>query len=141
ISFKNIHPYNIPSKNKIFSKIREIRKTQDLSSIQGVTSPQHAITRMGSLSLGGYGQATNETLCLLRYNSHVFIDDTFRSTHKGFSQCLVIMTFYLGTQTFVPCAYALMTGKLEHLYSVVLHEVIFLLEFKWMPKYITNPRL
>ncbi|KAF0985687.1 hypothetical protein HZS_1632 [Henneguya salminicola] len=67
--------------------------------------------------------------------------DTFRSTPKGFSKCLVIMTSDLGTQTFVSCDYALMTGKLEHLYSVVFHEMIFLLEFKWMPKYITNPRL
>ncbi|KAF0985351.1 hypothetical protein HZS_1266 [Henneguya salminicola] len=82
--------------------------------------------------------AKNETVGLLRYNSPVFIDATFRSTPKGFSQCLVTMTFDLVIQTFVPCAYALMTGKLEHLYSVVLHEMIFLLEFKWMPKYITT---
>ncbi|KAF0985962.1 hypothetical protein HZS_4952 [Henneguya salminicola] len=33
------YPHNISWKDKIFSKIREIRKTQDLSSIQGVTSP------------------------------------------------------------------------------------------------------
>ncbi|KAF0986320.1 hypothetical protein HZS_5655 [Henneguya salminicola] len=32
------YAHNIPSKDKIFSKIRKIRKTQDLSSIQGVTS-------------------------------------------------------------------------------------------------------
>ncbi|KAF0985899.1 hypothetical protein HZS_7391 [Henneguya salminicola] len=67
---------------------------------------------MGSLSLGSCEQATNETLGLLRYNSHVFIDATFRSTPKGFSNCLVIMIFDLGTQTFVPCAYALMTDNL-----------------------------
>ncbi|KAF0990374.1 hypothetical protein HZS_6204 [Henneguya salminicola] len=132
ISFKNIHPYNIPSKDKIFSKIREIRKTQDHSSIQCVTSLPACYTMIW---------AKNETLCLLRYNSHVFIDDIFRYTPKGFPQCLVIMTFDLGTQTFVPCAYVLITGKLEHLYSVVLHEMIFLLEFKWMPKYIINHRL
>ncbi|KAF0991091.1 hypothetical protein HZS_2035 [Henneguya salminicola] len=152
--FKNIHPYNIPSKDKIFSKVREIRKTQDLSSIQSVTSPpvyykengQPFLRRLWTGDI--YNEystamiwATNITLGLLRYNSNVFIDATFRATSKDFLQCLVIRTFDLGTQTLVPCAYALRTGKLEHLYSVVLHEMIFLLEFKWMPKYITNHRL
>ncbi|KAF0989773.1 LOW QUALITY PROTEIN: hypothetical protein HZS_5300 [Henneguya salminicola] len=83
--------------------------------------------------------ATSETLALLSYNSHVFIDAPFRSTPKDFSHCLATMTLDLGTQTFVSCAYTLMTGKLEYLYSVVLHEMIFLSELKWMPKYITPP--
>ncbi|KAF0992591.1 hypothetical protein HZS_3862 [Henneguya salminicola] len=62
--------------------------------------------------------AKNETLALLRYNSHVFIDATFRSTPKYFSQYLVKMKFDLDPQTFVPRAYASMTSKLEYLYSV-----------------------
>ncbi|KAF0985504.1 LOW QUALITY PROTEIN: hypothetical protein HZS_5496 [Henneguya salminicola] len=46
--------------------------------------------------------ATNETLALLRYISHVCSNATFRSTPKDFSQCLAIMTFDLGSQTFEP---------------------------------------
>ncbi|KAF0985340.1 hypothetical protein HZS_7971, partial [Henneguya salminicola] len=66
--------------------------------------------------------ATNETLALLRYNSHVCINATFRSTPKDFSQCLAIMTFDLGSQTFEPWAYAFITGKLEYLYSIPKYE-------------------
>ncbi|KAF0985500.1 hypothetical protein HZS_2205, partial [Henneguya salminicola] len=116
------YPYNIPLKDKIFSKIREIRRTRDLSSIYGENG-QTFITRLWTGDIHNEYHtamiwATNQTLFFLRYNSHVFIDATIRSTPKGFSQCLVIMTFDVGIQTFVPCAYALMTGKLEHLYSV-----------------------
>ncbi|KAF0985619.1 hypothetical protein HZS_1324, partial [Henneguya salminicola] len=89
------YPYNIPSNDKIFSKIREIRKTQDLSSIQGVTSPpacykengQPFFTRLWTGDIHNEYHtamiwAKNEILGFLRYNSHVFIDATIRSTPK-----------------------------------------------------------
>jgi hypothetical protein len=55
----------------------------------------------------------------------------------GFAQCFIIMTMDRGTNSFVPCVYALMTGKSEHLYCVALHEVIMLMEWDWMPDVIT----
>lgn len=143
-------PFTIPPKDKVYSKIRQIRKFQELSSLQTVISPPACFKDNGKpffrrLWLGDIHNeyqtiliwATNETLSLLRYNSHVFIDGTFNSCPKDYSQCLIIMTYDLGTESFIPCVYALMSSKHEYLYSVVLHEIIFLLEFKWMPKFIT----
>ncbi|KAF0989525.1 hypothetical protein HZS_1875 [Henneguya salminicola] len=47
------------------------------------------------------------------------------------------MVYDVGTELNVLCVYALMTSKNEYLYSVVLHELVFLMEFNWMLKYIT----
>lgn len=147
--YKNT-PYTIPSRDNVYNKIRSIRKIQNFNTIQSVINPPHCYALdeqpffrrlwVGDIH-GKYHTvmiwATNQSLSLLRYNNHTFIDATFRSTPLPFSQCLIIMTFDYGTEQYVPCVYALMTGKHEYLYSVVLHEVIFLLEFKWMPKHIT----
>ncbi|KAF0986420.1 hypothetical protein HZS_6132 [Henneguya salminicola] len=48
------------------------------------------------------------------------------------------MTYDHATEVYVPCVYALMIGKHEYLFSVVLHEVVFLMKLKWMPKFITT---
>ncbi|KAF0986469.1 hypothetical protein HZS_2862 [Henneguya salminicola] len=104
--------------NSIFQELpltlwdKTLRKTQDLSSVERVTSPPTCYKENKHVFLGGYGKVTNETPALLKYNSHVFIDSIARSTCKDFSQYIVLMTFDLGSQTFVPCDYALVTSEL-----------------------------
>ncbi|KAF0985443.1 hypothetical protein HZS_6593 [Henneguya salminicola] len=45
---------------------------------------------------------TDEELSLMRYNSHTFVDFTFRSTPAPFIQCLIVKVHDAGTQMFVP---------------------------------------
>ncbi|KAF0989710.1 hypothetical protein HZS_7548 [Henneguya salminicola] len=59
---------------------------------------------------------TNEALSLMRYNSHMFVDCTFRSAPAPFNQCLIIMVHDAGTEMFVPCVYSLITLKSESIY-------------------------
>ncbi|KAF0988710.1 hypothetical protein HZS_3033 [Henneguya salminicola] len=59
---------------------------------------------------------TDECLSLLRYNSHPFIDGTFRSTPSPFKQCVIMRTFGRRTLKYIPCCYAILTGKPEQLY-------------------------
>ncbi|KAF0988255.1 hypothetical protein HZS_6928 [Henneguya salminicola] len=85
------YPYNIPSKDTIFSKITTLRETQDLSTTQGVRSQpacykkngQPFFTRLWTGDIHNEYNTTmiwttNETLALLRFNSHFFIDNTFK---------------------------------------------------------------
>ncbi|KAF0986706.1 hypothetical protein HZS_2659 [Henneguya salminicola] len=48
------------------------------------------------------------------------------------------MAYDHGTEVYVHCVYAKITGKHKYLYSIVPHEVIILMEFKGMPKFITT---
>ncbi|KAF0987415.1 LOW QUALITY PROTEIN: hypothetical protein HZS_1987 [Henneguya salminicola] len=63
---------------------------------------------------------------MMRYNTHTYIDATFRSIPSPFTQYLTIMD--VGTELNVSCVYTLMTSKNEYLYSVVLHELVFLMK-------------
>ncbi|KAF0990341.1 hypothetical protein HZS_4121 [Henneguya salminicola] len=45
--------------------------------------------------------ATNESSTLLRYNSHNFIDGTFKITPHTFFQCVIVMTNDCGTELYV----------------------------------------
>ncbi|KII67378.1 hypothetical protein RF11_05144 [Thelohanellus kitauei] len=80
---------------------------------------------------------TDECLSLLRYNGHCFIDGTFKTSPSPFKQCVIIMTFDRGTHKYIPCVYALLTGKNEYLYRKLFSEIISLLEYRWMPSIIT----
>ncbi|KAF0985967.1 hypothetical protein HZS_7134 [Henneguya salminicola] len=66
---------------------------------------------------------TNESLAQLRYHSHTLIYPTFRSTQHPFMHLC-------------PLRIRLLTGKHEYLYSIVLYELVFLVEYKRMPKFI-----
>lgn len=147
--YQNI-PYKIPSKSSTYMKIREIRGAVNLNSILTIMNPPYNIKKNGQPFFrrfwcgdvhGEYHKiiiwCTNECLSLMRYNSHTFVDATFRSTPAPFYQCLIIMVHDIGTNLYIPCVFALMTGRKEHLYSIVFHEIIFLMEFQWMPKFIT----
>ncbi|KAF0986092.1 hypothetical protein HZS_3165 [Henneguya salminicola] len=146
--YKNI-PYLIPSKKNVYAKIRENRGALNLNSIHAITTePLRSIDgkpflrRQFNLEVHGEYHliiiwAVNENLFLLRYNTHTFIDGTFRSTPAPFIQCLIIMACDNGTDLYVPCMYSLMTSKSESLYCTVLHEVIVMLDYNWMPKIIT----
>lgn len=142
--------YKIPSKNEIYSKLREIRGSMLLNSIHACTiSPARLLSngqpffrRYWSGDVHGeYHQimiwATNESISLMKYNGHTFVDGTFRMAPAPFVQCLIIMVYDIGTDSFVPCAYCLITGKNEHLYCNVFHELIVLTEYSWMPKILT----
>ncbi|KAF0985988.1 hypothetical protein HZS_1528 [Henneguya salminicola] len=80
-----------------------VKKNSKLSSTQGVTSPPPCYKENGQ--------------------------PFFRRPRTGDIHNEYHMTFDLGTQTFVPSTYALMTGKFENLYSVILDERIFVSEF------------
>jgi hypothetical protein len=80
--------------------------------------------------------APDELLSLLRYNGQVYIDATFRCVPPGFTQCCIIVAYDSATQTYVPCVYALMTGRSDYLYCVVIHEVICLTGYSWNPSIV-----
>ena len=77
---------------------------------------------------------SDEALSVLRIDSTIFIDATFRVTPAPFAQCLIVMNHDPTTNIFVPCAWALMTGKNETLYCEVLHALLVLLKYRWEPK-------
>jgi hypothetical protein len=80
---------------------------------------------------------TSEAVCLLRANGPVYIDGTFAVTPNAFSQTIIIMVFDVATSCYIPCIYALLTGKNEWLYLRLLHEVIMQLDYQWEPSSIT----
>ncbi|KAF0990943.1 hypothetical protein HZS_3228 [Henneguya salminicola] len=134
----------------IYFKIREIRNILNLDSIQTVRQPPLRDKRNGQPFLRKFWEGKihvkhhtvmiwtkNESLCIMRYTTHTYIDATFRSTPSPFTQCLTIKVYDVGTELNIPCVHALMTSKNEYLYSVVLHKLVFLMEFNWMPKYTT----
>lgn len=142
--------YDIPSKKFTYSKIKEIRGAMSVNSIQAITATPMRTLENGSPFFrrywcgdihGDYHQMliwiTDECLSLLRYNGHTFIDGTFRSAPAPFMQCVIIMTFDRGTLKYIPCCYALLTGKNEQLYCNLFHELVVLMEYNWMPSVIT----
>lgn len=143
-------PYRLPNKNTVYSRIRQNRGVICQSAIQAAKmEPLRSLNgnpflrRHSFLEVHGeYHEfmiwATNECIALLRYNSHTFIDCTFKSTPSQFTQCLIIMVYDHATELYIPCVYALLTGKNECLYSSIFHEIIVLLEYNWMPKIITT---
>ncbi|KAF0987903.1 hypothetical protein HZS_6220 [Henneguya salminicola] len=102
--FKDI-PFALLAKKTVHKKTRENRRVMNLNSIQAaITNIQRFINgkfflrRQSFLEIHGeYNQimlwATNESLSLLRYNTHTFIDGTFRSTPAPFTQCIIVMCF------------------------------------------------
>ncbi|KAF0990277.1 hypothetical protein HZS_8003 [Henneguya salminicola] len=82
--------------------------------------------------------ATNESLTLLRYTSHTFIDGTFKIIPHPFFQCVIVMTYDCGTELYVPCAFALFRGKNEYIYYELLHQLIILMEYFLIPRTITT---
>ncbi|KAF1740195.1 hypothetical protein MXB_3683, partial [Myxobolus squamalis] len=63
--------------------------------------------------------ASDETLTLLRYKGHLYINTTFRSVQPSLKQSLIIMTCDAGTILFVPCADVLMTARAECMYCSI----------------------
>ncbi|KAF0992675.1 hypothetical protein HZS_7101 [Henneguya salminicola] len=70
----------------------------------------------------------DEGLAILRMGSELFIDATFHP----FAQCLIVMSFDLSTDLFVPCVLALMSRR--NLYCELLRAIIFQLKYVWSPK-------
>lgn len=138
--------YQIPSKKYVYSKISNIRGSNSLKDISAVTLPPLKYLSSGKIMCRRHwkgdfdGQenqaliwATDESLALLRYNGPTFIDCTFRVVPSPFLQCLIVMVFDYGSNLFVPCVYSLLTSKNEYMYCTVLHEIIVLLKYSWMP--------
>ena len=144
-------PYIIPSKSFIYSQIRTKRGLIGMNAIEAIASPPLSLKDNGQpffrrLWIGDiHGEQhriiiwiTNECLSLLRYNTHTFIDVTFKVTPHPFYQCVIVMTYDCGTRLYVPCAYALVTCKNEYIYCELLHQLIVLMEYNWMPRVITT---
>ncbi|EGZ29698.1 hypothetical protein PHYSODRAFT_323186 [Phytophthora sojae] len=67
------------------------------------------------------GWADPRLLELLRYpGSQMFVDGTFRCVPRSFYQCVVLMVSDAASGVFVPCVYALTTGKTHQLYQKLM---------------------
>jgi hypothetical protein len=55
---------------------------------------------------------------------HLFIDGTFCVCPHPFTQCLIIMAYFKGTQMYVPVFYILLDSKLEVVYQSVFEEIV-----------------
>ncbi|KAF0991201.1 hypothetical protein HZS_7038 [Henneguya salminicola] len=82
--------------------------------------------------------STDESLSLLRYNGLTLIEATYRTVPSSFSQGLIVLIYDRGLQTYVPCAYSLQTSKSEHMYCTILHELIVLTKYTWVPIKISS---
>ena len=127
-----------------------MRGSMGVESLAAIENAPHNETRNGLplFQRNWYGRlegryqrfviwATDERLSHLRHEGHVFIDATFKVVPHPFCQLLVMMTFDPATRVFVPCVYALMTARTEYAYLTVLHEIVVLLNFRFMPRLIT----
>lgn len=148
--FVNV-PYAIPSKSTIYSTIRNNRGLMGMNAIEAVMSPPLSIKGNGQPFFRRYwvgdihGQqqriliwVTNESLALMRYNTHTFIDGTFKITPHPFYQCVIVMAYDCGTQLYVPCAFSLVSAKNEYIYCELFHQLIMLMEYNWMPRIVTT---
>ncbi|KAF0988366.1 hypothetical protein HZS_5708 [Henneguya salminicola] len=82
--------------------------------------------------------AINETLNVVHYNSHMFIDRTVRTTHPPFYQFLIVVVFDQETRIYAPCVYGLMTAKNEYATVNFFSKNITLIEYSWVPRTITT---
>lgn len=141
--------YTIPTKHTIVMKIQKIRGQNLVKDIYQISMPPHSTltNRLPMLRRHWFGDidgvyhqtliwTTDECLTLLRYNGPAFIDATFRITPAPFMQCLIIMVYDIGTQLYIPCVYALTTTKNEYMYCTILHEIVVLSKYMWMPSSI-----
>ncbi|KAF0993017.1 hypothetical protein HZS_11, partial [Henneguya salminicola] len=78
--------------------------------------------------------ASDEGLFILRQQGQVYIDGTFRVAPSTFSQCVVIMAFGASSNLTITCYWGLTTGKNEHIYCEILHNIFILLNYDWMPR-------
>ena len=135
----------IPTKSVISERIKTIRgcNMSDHNPVRDATLSQ---TKMGRKflrrdwkgDLNGKDErlllwASEESLSVLRQNGDIFIDGTFRVVPAGFYQCVVIMALDLTSSEYVPTVWALLSGKSENMYCTLLHEIVVLLDYQWMP--------
>ncbi|KAF0990258.1 hypothetical protein HZS_3559 [Henneguya salminicola] len=76
---------------------------------------------------------SGEGLFILRQQGQVYIDGTFRVVPSTFFPCVVIMAFDASSNWTIPCVWCLTTGKNEHIYCEILHNIFILLNYDWMP--------
>jgi hypothetical protein len=139
----------LPTKKQVASTIRELRSPSG-RNISIIETPAEMETADGTpfLRRHWFGEVhgvyerlalwTSSTgLSVLRGEGHIFLDGTFRAAPPPFKQCVIIVAFDAATNLFIPCVWALLTSKSEYLYCCLLHELIVLLEYRWMPKLCT----
>jgi hypothetical protein len=143
-------PVFIPSKRQIREEVKQFRQVNNTKT-EEVLNGEIALTEQGLRFcrrhwrgdlLGKDHQviiwASEEGLSVLRQQGQVFIDGTFRIVPIAFFQCVVIMAFDPTTNLFIPCAWSLLTGKFEHIYWILLQEMIGLLDWNWKPRSIVT---
>jgi hypothetical protein len=74
---------------------------------------------------------------LRRRGIAAFIDGTFRSVPKPYTQCIIIMCFDDETGTYVPIIFALVDNKTQWGYWHLLHFVLTITSMKFCPATIT----
>jgi hypothetical protein len=68
---------------------------------------------------------------------HVFIDCTFHSCPKGFSQLLVLMIYSNAEDLYIPIFYVLLQSKKELVYFIALQNIMNACDWQLKPKSIT----
>lgn len=142
--------YTIPSQRDVYNDILSTRGhlvakdlTQiSLSPLKNLSDGRIMLRRHWKGDIDGDMHealiwSTDEALALMRYNGPTFIDATFKTVPSPFVQCLIVLVYDRGSQLYVPCVYSLQTSKSEYMYCTILHELVALSKYTWMPSSIT----
>jgi hypothetical protein len=150
-----------PSKEEFCNLIHNIRQAGGvfdvLSKIQtgryatmSDTDPRLFFKFHFSYEIPNYPKAVNtifqmlfwshlDLLCILCRGKIVcYLDGTFHSVPKPFTQCLILMAFDDETNLYVPIVFALVQNKSVWTYWHFLNLVLFTTEFKFDPETITT---
>ncbi|KAJ6247029.1 hypothetical protein M0813_19076 [Anaeramoeba flamelloides] len=121
-------------KNKITYRIQSQRPESTLEKITG----GNELTMEGYTFLQIYQEiphriiswSSYESLNIMRSSAHLFVDGTFLTAPKGFSQLIILSVWDTQTNCFVVTNYTLIDSKLEDNY-----ESLFYLLFKKIPNF------
>ncbi|KAF0992509.1 hypothetical protein HZS_6796 [Henneguya salminicola] len=112
----------ITSRNQVYNRIGYLRgpSTEALLTIEiqphnSTIAGRRFLQRSLAVNIDGEFQrflmlSSEEGLAILRIESELFIDATFRVTPPPFLQCLIVMSFNLSPNLFVPCVLLTKTG-------------------------------
>ena len=76
-------------------------------------------------------------LRMLRYNTHAYVDCTFKCVPADISQLIIVMIFDPASQLYLPICYGLLTSKKKELYWRFIHELKMTTDNTWNPVSVT----
>lgn len=142
---KEMETIEIPTKQQITSKIKNIRKGTVPKFID-MFNNELGQTKEKNPFLKSYKKyihnnkieelviwCSEEGISILRQQGQVFIDGTFKCVPSPFVQCIVVLSHDTVTNLYVPCCWALLSSKNENAYWILLQELITLTDWTWSP--------